>query len=564
MLIPILVFVSLVSIAGYNVATALPDHPQPDPPAAPKLEAMPGNQQVTLTWDVPYNGGQTIRTYGILGYVNDKFTLIQFFSGSVRTATIACSADLTCQSPVTTSGSGNTIRVTLSNLEQNQEYRFKVYAESTVQGNDSNEVSVTTFDTPGAPKNLLVYHGNTTAMLEWEAPNDNGGTPITAYMIFARIGTVNPLTPFAAVSAAATSYNATGLTNGIPYQFIIHAVNEVGSGDMSNSVTITPAGLPGPPKNFAATPGNNAITLTWEEPDDTGGPSIKRYAIDGRVGDTGFRSFNTVPDIVSGTSNSQTITGLTGGIAYDFRIIANNGYGWGPYAVINDIVPRGVPFVHELTGTAGVESAKLEWRLDTSTTCIIAQGLNSYFNFQHEVCFDAGEQPWLDTPITEYVISTNTGNSNIQINDVILPATASSHEFKNLTNGVSYEFTVRANNNAGDGDSSNTVTLTPAHLPGAVDDLKVKVTSSKFQISWDAPTHFEYAPITEYVVTASARQATSSADLVREYRVPGDTISTEIDRLTNADYTITVYAVNRIGNGPPSDEYSYIRVSGPE
>ena len=171
------------------------------------------------------------------------------------------------------------------------------------------------------------------------------------------------------------------------------------------------------------------------------------------------------------------------------------------------------------------------------------------------------------TPITAYMISARIGTVNPFSLLATVPAATTSYNATGLINDVPYQFIVYAVNEVGSGDVSNTVTLTPASLPGAVDKLHVHVTSSTFQIAWNAPAHNEHAPITEYVVTANVPyRSFDNPGIVKVYRFPSNITSTieidgisnrdytiEIDRIPNRDYTITVHAVNRIGNGPPSD-----------
>ena len=230
---------AVITYMSYLVLS--PDLLQPDPPAAPTLTASPGIGEVTLAWNVPDHGGSSLTKYVIEGKLDSdsQFVEIQSFDANARTATMTCSPDLTCQSPSTVTGSGDTVSATLSNLGDNTKYSFKVHAFSTMAGHPSNVATVTTFDVPGTPKNLTGEARDGEAVLAWDAPDDNGGTPITGYMVVARIGTVNPFVNHEQYAVAGVN-SVTGLTNGIPYEFAVYAINGVGSGSVSNSVTVTP------------------------------------------------------------------------------------------------------------------------------------------------------------------------------------------------------------------------------------------------------------------------------------------------------------------------------------
>ena len=88
--------------------------------------------------------------------------------------------------------------------------------------------------------------------------------------------------------------------------------------------------VPDAPQNLAATPGNGAVTLAWEEPADDGGAGIVRYEYRHAAG-------ASVPDETAWTSAglilTVTVSDLTNGTAYAFEARAVNGEGEGEAAV---------------------------------------------------------------------------------------------------------------------------------------------------------------------------------------------------------------------------------------
>ncbi len=98
-----------------------------------------------------------------------------------------------------------------------------------------------TAPTIGAPTRGV--DGTGTATATWTAPTNDGGSPITGYLVTvldsadAQVGALRP------AGAAATSLLVTGLTEGSTYRFVVAAVNGVGTGSPSDpSDPVTPIG----------------------------------------------------------------------------------------------------------------------------------------------------------------------------------------------------------------------------------------------------------------------------------------------------------------------------------
>ncbi len=100
---------------------------------------------------------------------------------------------------------------------------------------------------PGAPIGVTATGGNAQVALSWTAPSSNGGSAVTGYDVYE--GTASgkeSQTPLNAVPlpASATSYTATGLTNGTAYFFTVKALNAVGASAASTQASATPAAPP--------------------------------------------------------------------------------------------------------------------------------------------------------------------------------------------------------------------------------------------------------------------------------------------------------------------------------
>jgi hypothetical protein len=94
--------------------------------------------------------------------------------------------------------------------------------------------------TPEAPSGVSAIPATRQALISWNEPLGNGGSPITGYKVTPYIGG-EAQTPVS-VGASASSVVVTGLTNATSYTFRVAAVNAVGTGTASEaSNTVTPA-----------------------------------------------------------------------------------------------------------------------------------------------------------------------------------------------------------------------------------------------------------------------------------------------------------------------------------
>jgi hypothetical protein len=173
---------------------------------------------------------------------------------------------------------------------------------------------------------VLTPAGSGSLALAWTAPGSTGGTAITDYLVEYRTSPSGTWTTFADGVSTTTSATITGLTDGTAYDVRISAVNAVGTGTASTSVTATPGGAPGAPTAVALTPSSGQLAASWTAPASTGGAAITDYAIEYRTSPSGAW---TVFNDGTSTATTATITGLTGGTAYDVRVSAVNSAGTG-------------------------------------------------------------------------------------------------------------------------------------------------------------------------------------------------------------------------------------------
>ena len=275
---------------------------------------------------------------------------------------------------------------------------------------------------PVAPTGVTGTAGNTEVSLSWTAPASNGGSAITDYVIQYSTNGGTSWTPFSDGTSTATTATVTGLTNGTAYVFRAAAVNSVGTGTFSTaSAAVTPLAFAGSPTSVSGTPAVGQVNLSWTAPASTGGSAITDYVI--QYSTNGGTSWTPFSDGTS-TATTATVTGLTNGTAYGFRVAAVNSAGTGLFSAASaSVTPGNVPGL-----PTGVSGRAGDGRVQVSWTAPASNG---------------------STAITDYVIqfSTNSGTSWTTFSDGT--STATTAMVTGLTNGTSYTFRVSAVNAVG-------------------------------------------------------------------------------------------------------------------
>jgi len=108
---------------------------------------------------------------------------------------------------------------------------------------------------------------------------------------------------------------------------------------------------PAAPTGLTATAGNAQVALSWTAPADNGGSAITDYVV--QFSSNGGSTWNTFADGTS-TATSATVTGLTNGTAYVFRVAAVNAVGTGAYtAASGSVTPTASVTVEYLVVAGG-------------------------------------------------------------------------------------------------------------------------------------------------------------------------------------------------------------------
>lgn len=292
-----------LSPASFIIAAKVPDKPV----SLAKVSAS--ITQITISFTAPYTGGTPLTGY--------KF---YWNNGSGTTFTLLQSVtDLTTQYSTSPQ---------VASLTAGALYRFKISAVNAIgESLQSDEIAIYAATVPGAPAApTMVSQSDTGISIQWAAlpVGSNGGSAVTDYKVYWDNG--EGLGVFylkQATTTPALSFTASSVVAGKTYSFKISAVNIVGEGNMSPSVQIIAATLPGTPSTptIVSADSSPQITIQWNAPGYDGGSAVTNY----RVYMDGVFVGSTINSVRTYTQS----TGMTVGNTYAFKVSAVNVVGEG-------------------------------------------------------------------------------------------------------------------------------------------------------------------------------------------------------------------------------------------
>ena len=291
---------------------------KPSAPSGPISILKVDKESVTLTWGVPKDdGGSPIYRYTI--YYRELNSPSWIKAGTARM-------------------DGFSFHV--PNLTENSEYHFRVVAENSIGPSDplqtQEPVTVKSpYNVPDKPEGPLLISDitDTGARVEWQKPLNDGGSPITGYLIKRRDIERPVWVKCGRVTADSFSYTIKDLMIGCEYVVQIFAENSEGlSLPLVSEDKIVPSKrlrVPSSPLNLDCIYiGTTEVTLQWECPHSDGGSPIKSYAIEMcEVRKKVTHQWTLVTNTIDFINTSYNVTKLHEGRSYYFRVSAINSIG---------------------------------------------------------------------------------------------------------------------------------------------------------------------------------------------------------------------------------------------
>ena len=441
---------------------------------------------------------------------------------------------------------------------------------------------------PGQVTNVTaVEGGSTSANVTWSAPA-SGGNP-TQYKITPFIGSTaqTPKT----VSASVTNATVTGLTTGTTYRFTVQALNPNGSGPASaQSNAVTPSGpvAPSAPTGVKAQPATASARVTWTGADSNGDSAITSQTVTPYIG-----SAAQTPVQVGASATSATVTGLTNGATYTFKVTATNGVGSGPASTAsNAITPQstifdfanpagadsagdpsvelGVKFTADFTGSiTGIRFYKGTGNTGTHVGSLwTASGTRlAQVAFTNETA-SGWQSATFSTPVsvtanTTYVASYFSPAGAYTAASYGLASSIDNGPLHTVANSASpngvyaYAATSTFPSNSYNGANYYVDVLYALPLPGQVTNVTAAPAgTASANVSWSAPS--SGGPVTSYRITPYVGSTAQTPKTV----TAANTSTTVGGLTTGTTYTFRVEAVNSNGPGPASAASNAVTPAG--
>ncbi|MCU1533836.1 MAG: fibronectin type protein, partial [Glaciihabitans sp.] len=504
---------------GANDASALTS-----PTAVYQYYAVDGaNGSVTISYDQSAPGAPT----GVSGAVADGATNLSWLaplsSGGADITDYVVQYALAGASPSWQTFDDGTSAATsaqVTGLTNGTAYQFQVAAVNSFGQSAFSAAStaVTPSAVPGAPTLTSLTGSDSRISVAFTAATSDAAITSYEYQLdggdWVSTGTSSP-------------FSIGGLTNGTPYSLVLRAVNSVGAGAASGSLSATPVSTPSAPTITAIATGIGSASVSFSA-SSAGGSPITGYQY--QLGSGSW--------ISTGSSSSPfSITGLANGTSYTVALRAISATGSGASSGPSTFATPGAP--------------------SAPTISAISVGDGSL-----DVNFTAGNSGGLAISGYEYQLTSGGVWT-------AAPTSSSPLVLSGLANGTPYSVRLRAINAIGTGAASAAVSATPVTTPGPPALLAGSVAGGNQQLdaSFTAPISDGGTPITGYeystdggVTWRTRATGTTESPLVIT-TLSGDGTTTLVNGTT---YSVEVRAVNAVGAGTSSGVAEGIARTSPD
>ncbi|RWS24197.1 twitchin-like protein, partial [Leptotrombidium deliense] len=488
---------------------------KPSPPEGPLMLEEVRADHITVAWRRPKDdGGQDLK-----GYVIEKMD-----------------PDTGRWVPAGEVGP-NTEKFTVEGLTKGKKYKFRVKAvnkegESDPLETDSAVVAKNPYDEPGKPgKPEIVDYDNTKCDLKWAAPENDGGKPITHYIIEMKDKLSKDFVEVMKTSSAKPEATVTGLKQGNVVQFRVRAVNIAGPSEPSDETDahtvkhrkLKPQIDRSNLKNVTLKVGKGhhfdvdiigepPPKITWTFGDD----KLKVMNDDHfKIDNVDYHSDFNLQKAERKHSGKYTITATneygSDSVSVDVIVIGKPGKPEGPLDIFD---------VHK-------EGCKLEWKKPKDDGGVPIKGY---------------EVEKLDPKSGRWTRCGKTDKTELEVTG--------------LTPGKEYLFRVSAINEEGESEPLEAlkpiIAKNPYDEPGKPGTPEIVDWDNKsVDLVWEKPASDGGAPITSYIVEKKEKFAIVWS---KATEVPGNTTAAKVEELTeNQEYQFRVIAVNKAGPGEASE-----------
>ncbi|NOQ54074.1 MAG: hypothetical protein GQ558_05670 [Thermoplasmata archaeon] len=229
--------------------------PMGSPSGVVDMEAILDPEGIRLTWKSPVDLG---------GAASSSLIVLRDTQGDPQTPL----AEI-----------GNVIEYLDTTVEVGKTYYYRILVVTDFsQGPFDEPVEVVYLGPPGQVTELTIVIGNDIVDLSWVAPDDDGGSPILNYVILRGLFETG-LSEVGRVGGSVLMFTDQTTENGKTYFYGVYAINTIGAGSRSESVTASPVGPPGAPGVLEAKVKDDTIALIWTAPTIGGKAEVTGYKV---------------------------------------------------------------------------------------------------------------------------------------------------------------------------------------------------------------------------------------------------------------------------------------------
>ncbi|MDQ7815668.1 MAG: fibronectin type III domain-containing protein [Melioribacteraceae bacterium] len=400
---------------------------------------------------------------------------------------------------------GNVITSSVTDLSGSTQYHYRVraYNSGGTSGNSGTQSPTTLVNPSGVPvASAATDFIETSFKANWGTVADAAGYKLD---VATNITFTNYVSGFQNLDVGnVIEKSVIGLTGGTNYYYRIRSYNI--SGTSSNSGTITALTIPASPVSTSSSLlAETSFSANWNSV--TG---ATKYLLDVST-DAAFGSGNFVAGFQDkDVSNVVTfsVTGLTGGINYYFRVRAFNTSGTSGNSGTQTALTIPAPPVATSATTISQTGFTANWNSSTGST-------KYFLDVATDAAFGAG--------------TFVTGYQNKDMDNVL------THLLSGLSVNTSYYYRVRAQNTSGTSGNSNVITA--IGIPSATSASSV--TASSFSANWNI-----VSGATDYRIDVSADS--NFASFVTDWQnvsMAGGAVATKLVNTNLAPYTIYYYRI---------------------
>jgi hypothetical protein len=401
-----------------TLALGYPNNGVPGMPLS--VAAVPGDQQVHVSWSAPAEGGDT-QQYTVYRGTALPFDVETWLAFAPQDAPATTLDDTTVVNWVT--------------------YSYGVIASNPIGSSPPSIPGAATPNNgaPGTPQNVAAAAGDSEVTVTWDPPLAGGDVfqyavsrcELPDCALWSTLGQV-------AGSAPAREYTDSAVVNFTTYRYRVAASNPIGQSPSSAEAAAMPNnGVPGVPLSLASVAALGSIALTWQAPADGG--DVYEYRVyrslqDSTLVDTSSTPLATVAPGIASYEDTTVLDFHT----YAYAVAAWNPVGQGASTAALQEMAGLAPGAPQNVGIAsGDARVDLTW-----------------------------QAPGGGGPVTGYRILRDFAPGATTSHAVPTPATGTSFAESGLVNNTAYFYRIVAENLKGDGPASEEVTGFP-RLPNA-------------------------------------------------------------------------------------------------